>query len=377
MKILKEHNKSVHRKKLSFFRIISAVLLIGSLILIVGELAKYLYQSKAPDYVSLKIKGDLTKVADGFVYAKNYVSGLIGADYTDKINSKFRLLGLKFFAKQSYDQVDVGDANDMANTAQNFNDQEVPEVAGVKSSRSVGKEDMSIIKVALVSDAHGDWENLARALDKAKKLNADKVVFLGDYTDWGDLDNLAYAKKIMDASGLDYVSLPGDHDLGQTRDESNFIEVFGHKYGVFYIKGVKFMFFDNSKNFTKIPQSDLAWFRDEIKDTQFLFLSQPLMTRSMNRVMGIIDGVRDLEVFSQNQELLSLIRNSQVKVIMAGDLHYFSQFGDPVKPSLWHYSVGAVLRTQGLEKINLQDPRFSILDIKEDTSYEVADIPID
>ncbi len=367
--------KSRTKKSLNFVRIISAVLVLGILVLAVAESAKYLNEARVPKSVTSKLEGPLSKLASVVLSARDFTGSL--ADLGSKFDGEDADGGSESLAVASGTYATkVG--KDPKNVAED------PDVAGVKSSRSqdsVGAFESSSAKliavIAVVADAHSDLENLGKALEKAKALGADRVMFLGDYTDYGELAHLSAAKKVMDASGLSYHSLPGDHDLGETRDESNFSKVFDSTYGTYRVGDIKFVYFDNSKNYTKIDGSAVGWFQKEIQDTDLLFLSQPLMTASMSRVMGIINGVKDVDVFSQNNELLTAVRNSSVRVIIAGDLHQFSQFNDPVKADLWHYSVGAVLKTQSLEKLNLQSPRFSILEVKEDRSYKVSDIPID
>lgn len=377
--------KSRTKKNLNFVRIISAVLVLSVLVLIVAESAKYLNEAKVPKSLSSKIEEPLAKIASVVFSAKEFTGSLAdlgshsgrgkdASESSDSTNSD----SLATVVKIPVDKVDNGLEEAWQKTL------EESRVAGVADSRyddSVASFEASPAKVvasiALISDVHNDLDYLVKALNKAKDFGADRVVFLGDYTDWGEVARLSDAKAVMDASGLPYVSLPGDHDLGETRDESNFVKVFGDTYGIYMVGNIKFMYFDNSKNYTKIKDAPMAWFKKEIQDTNFLFLSQPLMTASMSRVMGIINGVKDIDVFSQNNELLTAVRNGKVRVIIAGDLHQFSQFKDPVKADLWHYSVGAVLKTQSLEKLNLQAPRFAILEVKEDLSYKVSDIPID
>lgn len=283
--------------------------------LVVSETAKYIYTAKIPDSVTAKIEPSVDKLA--------------------------AVLG----------------------TAQ--------------SAVGQNKDSQEAFKIAVLSDSHNDSQYLEKALAKAKDQNVDSVIFLGDYTDWGDTPSLEKAKSIMAASGLTYYSLPGDHDLGQTRDESNFKNIFGGTYGTIEMEGSKLMFFDNSKNHTTLEQSVMDWFKKEITDTNYLFLSQPLMTERMGRVMGIIDGTKDAAVFEQNLQLLTTVRSSSVKVIMAGDLHQFSKFQDPEKSDLVHYTVGAVLKSQGLEKLNLQAPRFEVLTVNNDSSYSIDDVTID
>jgi len=377
--------KNRTKKNLNFIRIISAVLVLGILVLIVAESAKYFNEAKVPKEISSKFEGPLTKLMSVVFSAKEFTGSLAdlgsrsGKDKDASKSSNFTDVdNLATVIKVLSDKMDK-DSEQVPDR-----DSEESKVAGVASSRSgdsVAPFEASPAKiatsVALISDVHNDLDYLGKALNKAKGLGVDRMVFLGDYTDWGELARLSDAKATMDASGLTYISLPGDHDLGETRDESNFTKVFGDTYGTFKVEDIKFMYFDNSKNYTKIKDAPMAWFKKEIQDTDFLFLSQPLMTESMSRVMGIIDGVRDVDVFAQNNELLSAVRTGKVRVIIAGDLHQFSQFKDPVKTNLWHYSVGAVLKTRSLEKLNLQSPRFVILEVKDDLSYKVSDIPID
>ncbi len=374
-------NKGRTKRGLSFVRIISAVLVLGILVLFVAESAKYLNEARVPKSISSKLETSLATFASVTLSVRNIKDSLValgsgfGGEWGDRESGSLAMV----------DKINSDDFDKKANESGNPGvTTQGPDVAGVASSRSQdgldafeGSPARIATVVAVISDAHNDLENLTRALNKAKDLGADRVVFLGDYTDYGELARLYDAKKIMDASGLPYFSLPGDHDLAETRDESNFVKDFDRTYGTYKLGDIKFMYFDNSKNYTKISESVLAWFDKEIQDTHFLFLSQPLVTDNMSRVMGIINGVKDVGVFSQNERLLRSIRNSEVRVIMSGDLHKFSQFKDPVKEDLWHYSVGAVFKTQSLDKFNIQAPRFALLSVKEDLSYKVLDIPID
>ena len=328
--------KTRSKKSFSLVRIVSAVLVLGVLVLIVAESAKYLYVARVPESVSSKIDPSVEKLASVLGVAKTSLDSL----YT---------IG-NIFTK-----------DDTSGTAE----------------RDSALSSSNVSKIAVLSDSHNDLENLKKALEKSASLAVGKIVFLGDYTDWGEEVNLEKSKVLMDEIGIDYVSLPGDHDLGETRDEANFVKVFGKTYGVWEDGGLRFMYFDNSKNFTIINPETIVWFRSKINDIDFLFLSQPLMTSDMSRVMGIIDGVKDEAVYSQNKELLEMIRTSRVRAIISGDLHSSSHLVDPVRAALQHYSVGAVLKSQSLEKLNLQSPRFAVLSISNDGSYSIDDIAID
>ncbi|MBU0650097.1 metallophosphoesterase family protein [Patescibacteria group bacterium] len=325
------------KKQLSATRVLSAVLVLGVLVLFVAESAKYLYVIRVPKSVSSQISKSVDKLTMVLGAAKTSLEGLEGSD-------------------------------------------EIQEIAVHDEKQGRTEKREVVARIGILADAHDDLESLEKALLKAEHADVTQIIFLGDYTSYGDLNSLQQTKKVMDAAQIDYVSLPGDHDVAQTRDTSNFTKVYGDTYGTFELDNINFMYFDNSKNFTSIGDSAMAWFEKELSDIDFLFLSQPLMSHSMSRVMGIIDGVKEEAVFAQNRRLLTAVRNSNVKVIVAGDLHTFSKYQDPEKAELWHYTAGAVLPPQSeLEKIYRQAelPEIAVLTIFSDQSYEISQLMLD
>lgn len=229
---------------------------------------------------------------------------------------------------------------------------------------STEKDKKELFRVAIIADSHEDNDLLARALAKAKNLNVSAVFYLGDYTNLGVIDALKTAKSVMDASGLTYYSLPGDHDLWKAVGPQNFTDVFGKNYQSVIIEGVKFTMLDNSANYTTINDIELDWFKTEVKDSQFVLLAQPLYTSTNFRVMGIMDDAKNSDVYSQNKEITGLIRNANVKAIISADLHNSGSVSDPVKNDLRHVVVGAVTKER-----NLQTPRFSLLTLFEDGDF--------
>jgi|GEM_PF-6651197 hypothetical protein len=322
-------NKAGTKKSTGLVRMVSAVVVLGVLVLFAAETAKYLYTARIPASVSSRLDPSVDKLAAVLGAAKTSLDSLYVAGNT-------------FTA----DDTTTAPATELA------------------------------AKIGLFADSHTNLENLRRALIQAKSMDVARAVFLGDYTDYGEEAALADAKKVMDGSGVAYVSLPGDHDIAETRDASNFVTVFGKTFGVWEQGGYEFVYFDNSRNYTAIDAAGITWFKDHIPSADFLFLSQPLVTASMSRVMGIIDGVKDAAVYAQNEEMLALVRASTVRVIVAGDLHEFSRFVDPVRPELQHYTVGAIA-AQGLKERNAYRPRFAVLTVFTDGSYTIDDTPIE
>lgn len=229
-----------------------------------------------------------------------------------------------------------------------------------------------LFKIALLADSHSDYENLTKALDITKSMSIGTVMFLGDFTQLGLLDDLTHAKEIMDKSGLKYYALAGDHDLWKSVGFDNFLQVFGKNNQSILIHGIKFVLLDNSANYTEITPETMAWFKEEVSNADFVILSQPLYYPRLDRYMGHIDGEDVSKVLAQRDMLLEIIRNTNVKAVISADLHTSDSIDDPVKSELKHIQVGAITRER-----NLQSPRFSVFKYYENGSYDVQDVVLE
>ena len=225
------------------------------------------------------------------------------------------------------------------------------------------------VTISLLSDSHEDNDLLMKALEITSQKDIDYAFFLGDYTDLGVEEALSAAKKVIDDSELKYYSLPGDHDLWKTVGPENFIKVFGKNYQSVTVSGFKFVLLDNSANYTVIDAKQMDWFAKEVEDTDFVLVSQPLYHPTNSRVMGVVNGEEVKEVKEQGLEILELIRNSNVKAVIAGDHHTSSNSADPERSDLKHIVIGALTRER-----NLQTPRFSLLNIYNDDSFDMEEV---
>jgi predicted phosphodiesterase len=273
--------------------------------------------------------------------------------------------------------------------------------SGVSTSRDVGVSDNVLgsgsnnnnenllFKVVIMSDIHEDVQNLDKAVSLIKSRGIETVFILGDTTNYGDTTALNKVKNVLENSGLDYYVLPGDHDLAQSVNVANFNQVFGQDNQVIQIKDHKFLLFNNSYNFTKIGTSQISWLENNIIGADFVLLSQPLYTKGLttffeNIYMGsssIEPGSEDLkskqeEVRDQGIAILSLIRSeNNVKAVFAGEHHKSSKLTDSNRNSLEHYVVGAISNTVNEYPQNIiQTPRFSLLSVFKDRTYQVNDI---
>jgi hypothetical protein len=247
---------------------------------------------------------------------------------------------------------------------------------GDSESAENSEEDKEVLyKVALMADSEGSFHNLNAALVEVSGEGITKVFFLGDLTGYGEKENMVEGKGVLDASGLEYIIIPGDHDLAASEPPGtkNFEDVFDLRHKTAWVGDYKFVMFDNSANYTPLSEEDMLWFQREVDDADFVLLSQPLYHPSVNRVMGVVDGEEVEEVKSQADELLNMIRGFDVKAVFAGDQHSYSKNRDEVKPELTHYVVGALLKG-GLR--NPEGPHYSIMVFYDDGSYKVENISL-
>ncbi len=75
------------------------------------------------------------------------------------------------------------------------------------------------------------------------------------------------------------------------------------------------------------------------------------------------------DVELQRQALLSLVRSSNVKAVIAGNQHFFSEIVDPEDKSLNHYVIGSLNSER-----NVEFPNFSTLTVYEDGDYYIEKI---
>lgn len=233
-------------------------------------------------------------------------------------------------------------------------------------------------KFAIVADSHDDNHNLSKALNTAKSEGVKFIIGLGDYSDVGTIDQLKAAKLQFDGISVPYYLTAGDHDLWDSRDKGNppiknFTEVFGSPYQSFAFENLRIILFYNSDNYLGVDSVQREWIEDELTraeeggyDLVFAMTGIPLYHPSSDHVMGKTEP----KLKTQAEHFTKLFKDSGVSEVFAADAHLFARYEEP-KSKLKMTSVGAIT----VER-NLQSPRFVIIDIFEDGSYNVRDIEI-
>lgn len=246
-----------------------------------------------------------------------------------------------------------------------------------------------ILRVALVADSHNENELLARALRQAAGKGINFVVGLGDYTNLGTIDELQAAKKEFDESKLPYFATAGDRDGWQSRalgSKDNFGQVFGQSSHQFTREGIQFVILDNSDIYSGIDSESWKMLNDvlpsndsqtgqkgenskfEIRNSKLTFVfahKTPFHPQSAH-VMG--EG--NEEVARQARNLMNLLEENKIDGFFAGDMHFFAKYNSP-GGSVKITTIGAAASER-----NFQGPRFGILTVWEDYSWEVEDVEI-
>lgn len=259
---------------------------------------------------------------------------------------------------------------------------EVKKIVGAEKSGGGGGEPVSNAPVqfrfAIIADSHKDTENLRKALLTAKQEGAEFSIGMGDFSDVGTIDELSNTKSSFDSFGLPYYLTPGDHDLWDSRDkkkpaEQNFTEIFGTPYQSFSFKGVRFIIVFNSDNYVGLDTNQLKWVEDEVARNEeekpkvtFAFASTPFYHPSSDHVMG----KETPKLKNQAEHLTSIMSKGGVDEVFFADTHFATRYNEP-KTNLKMMTVGAVTSIK-----NPQAPRFVMVDVREDGSYNIREVEI-
>lgn len=242
-----------------------------------------------------------------------------------------------------------------------------------KTDTAKNNEKEILLKIALIADSHIDLENLKKTVEEIKEDKPDFIIGLGDYSAVGTREELFATKEILDKSKLKYYVIPGDHDLWDSRNKdkdplSNFKYVFGKDYQQITEKEVNFLLVNNADNYRGVDSNQMTWLLDKLKQTKnyklnLIFIHKPLYHPTSIHIMGQLSK----QVDEQRKQLLDESAKTEVAEIFSGDLHFFNHFEEPQTHDKITI-VGAVTAEN-----NWQGPRYSVLKIYKDYTYDVGD----
>lgn len=235
-----------------------------------------------------------------------------------------------------------------------------------------------LFSFALLADSHTDIPDLQKAVSQINETNPNFVIGLGDYSDVGTVDELRNTKKQFDLLKEPYYILPGDHDLWDSLNKglkagANFNAVFGQSYQAFTYQNIGFLLIDDSNNYDGIDKAQAEWINSELQMLKgqhlkdiFVFTHIPLYHPSSDHVVGKADP----DLVKQADYFIDLFKKQGVSEVIAGDIHFFSQYTEP-KTGLKMTTIGAVTSDR-----NLELPRFATVDVYSDGSYNIKDTQI-
>lgn len=235
-----------------------------------------------------------------------------------------------------------------------------------------------LYKFAVVADPHKDYQSLGRALTQAKSEGAKFFIAIGDLSDVGTVDELKKTKEQYDLAGLPYYAVPGDHDMWDARDKNNdanknFTEVFGPSYQAFTYSNTRFILINNADNYLGVDEMQLSWIEEELEKEEknpsqlaIAIIDIPLFHPSSDHVMGKVSP----KLKAQAEHLISILSRSGVDEVISADVHMYSKFNEPTT-NLSMTTSGAATSEK-----NLQSPRFLMVDVYQDGSYNIADTEI-
>ncbi len=242
---------------------------------------------------------------------------------------------------------------------------------GGKDSTNPKKE---LSRFALVTDSENENDLLERSLSQAKGAGVNFVIGLGDWSSVGTIEELEATKRVFDKSGLTYYLTSGDHDLWDSRNRgeeatANFRQVFGEPTQIINEEGIQFIILDNSDIYKGISENQWSIVNGQLLNASkltFVFAHKTPFHPQSAHVMG----ENNAEVAKQAAELLKVLENQNVDGFFSGDLHFFAQFNSPSQ-AVKITTVGAVNSSR-----NFQGPRFAVVSVFDDYSWEVEDVEI-
>jgi len=243
------------------------------------------------------------------------------------------------------------------------------------------------------------WDEIKEAfISEIKELNPDAIIHCGDFTHSGTKADFAYGKSILDATGVDWYAVPGNHDAitGEVKNELRILYGAADTKGFYYSRrfgGIAVSFLDvcvrSKENTYAIDDSALDWLGIFLKEnpdkTVFLVCHIPvrhktviadqgtfnygeriirgkIFGRYIDKVIGKIENAKKL------RKLIS--ENSHVKAVFSGhwhinSLHISKDVYYRIIPSVCEYPCEVVIADCGVDGIRVYNKTLDTLGLRE------------
>ena len=172
-----------------------------------------------------------------------------------------------------------------------------------------------------VSDTHigknppRQADNLYHAVAQINEINPAFVLFTGDLTDSGTLEQYATFKGALSGLKMPYHCVPGDNDIIDGEgDLKRYREQLGDDYYAFDYQGFNFIGLNNNFHLS-LDEDQRLWLEGELKEgkSEMAFAHRPLLYSANG------------EPIPESEQLLSLFENHHVTMYMNGHEHITAQ----------------------------------------------------
>ena len=173
-----------------------------------------------------------------------------------------------------------------------------------------------------VSDTHigkspQQTTNLINAVTQINSINPAFVLFTGDLTDSGSIEQYTTFKTTVSNLSMPHYCVPGDNDIVDGEgDLQRYRDQLGNDYFALDYQGFKFIGLNNNL-YLSLDQTQSQWFEQELQKgkPEIIFAHKPLLDYENNFVP-----------FADAQQLLNLFDAYDVVMYMSGHWHESAEY---------------------------------------------------
>ena len=225
-----------------------------------------------------------------------------------------------------------------------------------------------------VSDIHigkssQQTTNLTNAVAQINTINPSFVVFSGDLTDSGSIEQYTTFKTTVSNLSMPHYCVPGDNDIVDGEgDLQRYRDQLGNDYFAFDYQGFKFIGLNNNL-YLSLDQTQRQWFEQELQKgkPEIIFAHKPLLDYENNFVP-----------FADAQQLLNLFNAYDVVMYMSGHWHESAEYTSNNTHYIWcdNLSFAHLGDTYNLYRVYADHIALYHVDLRDGSPAFVGNFPI-
>lgn len=208
-----------------------------------------------------------------------------------------------------------------------------------KAETESGVDDATSWSFAVAGDSERGEEIFERIIGEVNASEAEQFIHLGDITYRGTTAQLATAKEQLEKFTVPYFVAVGNHEILDTKDRTDFADIFNKPYTSFTHRNATFIVLDNADRKEGFADAELDRLETTLKNRDcdkryarcftFLFFHRPVPSP----LFALFTDDETSASRSSNERFLSIIETYPVDHIFSSNVHvYFSYdlYGTPV-----------------------------------------------